>query len=288
MNSCCNIQNRNHCSIIKEDADVDYTFVQDGIDNEHITYTANCGNISAGVGTFAIDEGLVKKKGLVRFIHDLKYEDLSAENIKTLKLFLLDHFGVVVGATHLAKESTVPFLKAVTSLNSTTTGSCTVVANGQSFSPPYGPLLNGALAHSLDFDDTHSGSMLHPGVSIIDAAVAEAERQGDVSTSQLFTALAAGYEFTCQLGVGLGTGGHRRGFHNTSTARIFGAVAAICKLRDLDTITIENAFGLASSKAAGLLQYLANGSWNKRLNPGLQRTMLSCVSHSPKVTSLMP
>lgn len=44
------------------DADVDYTFVQVGIDNDVVGYSGNCGNISAGVGPFAIDEGLVKEK----------------------------------------------------------------------------------------------------------------------------------------------------------------------------------------------------------------------------------
>lgn len=45
-------------------------------------------------------------------------------------------------------------------------------------------------------------------------------------------------------------------------------MAAIAKLKGLDSNSIENAFGLAISKAAGSMQYLANGSWNKRLHPG--------------------
>ena len=46
----------------RDDADVDYTFAQVGIENNTVGYTGNCGNISAGVGPFAIDEGLVKEK----------------------------------------------------------------------------------------------------------------------------------------------------------------------------------------------------------------------------------
>ncbi len=56
--------------------------------------------------------------------------------------------------------------------------------------------------------------------------------------------------------------------HNTSTAGIFGAVAAIAVLKKLPSTTIGMAFGLAGSKAAGSMQYLENGSWNKRLHPG--------------------
>ena len=43
----------------RPDADVDYTFGQVGINEAYIDYSGNCGNISAGVGPFAIDEGLV-------------------------------------------------------------------------------------------------------------------------------------------------------------------------------------------------------------------------------------
>jgi len=41
-------------------ADVDYTFGQVGIDLPYVSYTANCGNLSAAVGAFAIEEGLVE------------------------------------------------------------------------------------------------------------------------------------------------------------------------------------------------------------------------------------
>jgi 2-methylaconitate cis-trans-isomerase PrpF len=41
------------------DADVDYTFAQVAIDRPVVDYSGNCGNISSGVGPFAIDEGFV-------------------------------------------------------------------------------------------------------------------------------------------------------------------------------------------------------------------------------------
>jgi 2-methylaconitate cis-trans-isomerase PrpF len=43
----------------RSDADVDYTFGQVSITAPFVDYAGNCGNISAGVGPFAIDEGLV-------------------------------------------------------------------------------------------------------------------------------------------------------------------------------------------------------------------------------------
>ena len=43
----------------RDDADIEYIFAQSGVKDDLIDYTANCGNISSGVGPFAIDEGLV-------------------------------------------------------------------------------------------------------------------------------------------------------------------------------------------------------------------------------------
>jgi 2-methylaconitate cis-trans-isomerase PrpF len=44
----------------RPDADVDYTFAQVSFEADKVDYVGNCGNISAGVGPFAIDEGMVK------------------------------------------------------------------------------------------------------------------------------------------------------------------------------------------------------------------------------------
>ncbi|MBS1879348.1 MAG: 3-methylitaconate isomerase [Actinobacteria bacterium] len=44
----------------RDDADVDYTFVQVGIETPTVSWAMNCGNISAVVGPYAIDEGFVE------------------------------------------------------------------------------------------------------------------------------------------------------------------------------------------------------------------------------------
>lgn len=46
----------------RPDADVDFTFAQIGLGESRVAYDANCGNISAGVGPFAINEKLVKEE----------------------------------------------------------------------------------------------------------------------------------------------------------------------------------------------------------------------------------
>lgn len=44
----------------RSDADVDYTFAQVSVDKPLVSYKGNCGNISSGVGPFAIEKGLVQ------------------------------------------------------------------------------------------------------------------------------------------------------------------------------------------------------------------------------------
>jgi 2-methylaconitate cis-trans-isomerase PrpF len=53
----------------RPDADIDYTFAQVQVKDARVEYGANCGNMSAAMGPFAVDEGLVRisgKEALVR------------------------------------------------------------------------------------------------------------------------------------------------------------------------------------------------------------------------------
>jgi 2-methylcitrate dehydratase PrpD len=200
-----------------------------------------------------------------KFVANVRSEDLPSSVTDKLRILLLDYLGVAIGASSLA-ESTESIVNGIQKLNAG--GNATAFRHGQTWSPPFAALINGALAHSLDFDDTHADGALHPGASVVSAALIEGEANSTASTADVIAALAVGYEIACRLGVGMSLGAYSQGFHNTSTAGIFGAVAVIAKLRKLDASVIENAFGLAVSMASGTMQFLANGSWNKRLHPG--------------------
>ncbi|KAI3321046.1 MmgE/PrpD family protein [Xylariaceae sp. AK1471] len=202
---------------------------------------------------------------LCRFIVDTKYDQLDEKLVDKLKDLITDSIGVAAGAGAIC-ESTESFLKAVIALGGKS-GNSTVFTKGSTFSPQYAGLLNAALAHSFDFDDTHAASILHPGATAIPAALAQAELQNSDGKT-LLLAIAIGYEITCRIGCAYNYGGYTRGFHNTATAGIFGAVAAISKIKGLSLDQVKNAFGLAISKAAGSITFVDNGSWNKRLHPG--------------------
>ncbi|MBV8574323.1 MAG: MmgE/PrpD family protein, partial [Acetobacteraceae bacterium] len=128
--------------------------------------------------------------------------------------------------------------------------------------------LNGALAHSLDFDDTHAAASLHPGAPVIPAALAAGEMAG-VSGAEVLAAIVAGYEVVCRVALALPAKAHYdRGFHPTATCGAFGAAAAAARVFALGAERIEAALGTALSQCAGSLQFLANGAWTKRFQVG--------------------
>ncbi len=186
-----------------------------------------------------------------------------------LSELLLDHIGITAAAAH-SSASTPPIVAAMTSLTPPTTSpACTVLTRGSRYPPHIASLLNATFAHSLDFDDTHAGGTLHPGVTTIATALACTQSlPSPPSLDTFLLALSIGYELTCRLGLELSYEAYARGFHNTATAGVFGCVATIAVLKSLSKDVIENAFGLAGSRAAGSMQYLDNGSHNKRLHPG--------------------
>jgi 2-methylcitrate dehydratase PrpD len=129
-------------------------------------------------------------------------------------------------------------------------------------------MLNGTLAHSLDFDDTHAPASLHPSAPIVPAAFAAAEMTGADGKAAI-AAIVAGYEVQIRLSLALDPAAHYdRGFHPTATCGAFGAAAAAGRLLGLDPEGYANAFGIVLSMSAGSMQYLVNGAWTKRSHVG--------------------
>ena len=191
---------------------------------------------------------------------------LPPEVVARARLLVLDLAGNIVRARHDA-ESTPPVLAAARALG-LAAGNSTVFGDSARYTPAGAAFLNGVLAHSLDFDDTHAEASLHPGAPVIPAALAAAEMTG-ASGADVLAAVVAGYEVTCRVGLALPAGAHyQRGFHPTATCGAFGAAAAAGRVFGLSAAQIEDALGIALSQSAGSLQFLANGAWTKRFQVG--------------------
>ena len=134
-------------------------------------------------------------------------------------------------------------------------------------------LVNGTLAHILDFDDTHLPSVLHPSANIVPATLAVAE-ETSASVDLVLSATAAGIEITNRLGMAsyIPEAGNslffEKGFHATSICGTIGAAAAAALLYGLDADGVAHAMGIASSMGAGVIEANRTGGTVKRIHCG--------------------
>ena len=152
-------------------------------------------------------------------------------------------------------------------------GGATAIGIGHRLPVPSAALVNGTLAHSLDFDDTHLPSVLHPSSAVIPAALAVAEETGATGPAFL-DAATVGIEVTCRLGMA-GYDEERsnsvffdRGQHATAICGTVGAAVAAAMLRGLDADGITSAIGIACSMGAGVIEANRTGGTVKRVHCG--------------------
>jgi len=149
----------------------------------------------------------------------------------------------------------------------------TAIGSGLRVPAPAAALVNGTLAHSLDFDDTHLPSVLHPSSPVIPAALAMAEAHG-ASGEALLDAAGVGIEVAVRLGMGgydreLGNSVFfERGQHATSICGAVGAAVASAMILGLDADGIGHAAGIAASMGSGLLEANRTGGTVKRVHCG--------------------
>jgi 2-methylcitrate dehydratase PrpD len=203
---------------------------------------------------------------VIRFSHGLNSKDVTSEVVERAKYLLLDYLGVTIAGS--LTESSQPVYRMLA--RPSPSGDCSVIGTALQTSPEWAALANGTAAHSLELDDTHQAGSLHPGVVMFSVAIALSEIQAGIDTGQFVAAIVAGYEVASRLAMALQPKFHYElGFHPTSTCGVFGAAVTAAKLLRLSEEQMASAVGIAGSMAAGSLEFLADGTWTKRLHPGL-------------------
>jgi 2-methylcitrate dehydratase PrpD len=202
---------------------------------------------------------------LSEFTAGISLNKIPVPVVDRARLLLLDLAGNIIRGRET--ESTAAVLAAISALGMGQ-GTNRVFGDTHAYSPVGAALLQGVLAHSLDFDDTHAAGTLHPGAPVIAAALAVAQMI-DASGATTLAAIIAGYEVICRVALALPAAEHyARGFHPTATCGAFGAAAAAARVFGLDADSVESALGIALSQTAGSLQFLQNGAWTKRFQVG--------------------
>ncbi len=198
---------------------------------------------------------------LARFAVETSYRSFPKPVVHQAKRCFLDLLGVALGG------SQQPLSKILVKVAKDFGGKpqATILGHGLKTSVMNAALINGAMAHALDYDDTHIGSMGHPSAPVVPAVLAVAEWKG-LSGKSALEAFLLGFEVETRIGMGMGPKHYDRGWHNTSTYGRFGAAVAAGKLLGLSLGEMKQAMGLAGTQAAGLR--LVFGTMTKPFHPG--------------------
>ena len=207
--------------------------------------------------------GPLISRTLAQFAHDLSFDAIPQEVRERAKHLMLDATGIAYasGSYDFAHKT----LTAIAGLGGD--GRVPVIGLPQRLSPRDAALVNGVLAHGLDFDDTHTGGIIHSTASVWPTVMSTAFMRGK-SGADLLVAYVAGVEAATRLGA-VGSGHfHQVGFHPTGMIGVFGCTLAAGTLMGLSPQALTMAQGIALSMAAGSLEFLEDGAWTKRMHPG--------------------
>jgi 2-methylcitrate dehydratase PrpD len=146
-------------------------------------------------------------------------------------------------------------------------GPCTAIGHTSGFRAEDAAMIGGTAAHGEDFDDTFEGGPVHSGAVIVPAVLAACERFERDGRAAL-VGIAAGVETMCRLSLVAPKLIHKAGFHPTSVLGAMAATLGVSAALGLDRKQSVDALGIAGSMAGGIIEYLAEGAWTKRLHAG--------------------
>ena len=146
-------------------------------------------------------------------------------------------------------------------------GPCTAIGHARTMTAAGAAFVNGTAAHGEDFDDTFEGGPVHAGAVIVPAVLAACERHNPDGRAALL-GIAVGVETMCRLSTVAPMQAHKAGFHPTAIYGAMGAAAGVGVALGLDRKQLVDALGVVGSMASGIIEYLAEGTWTKRMHAG--------------------
>jgi 2-methylcitrate dehydratase PrpD len=197
---------------------------------------------------------------LAAVVAGLKPADLPQSTREMARRLLLD----VVGLAVAARDET--YIKAALA-TADAGGNATAFGHKGGFDAYDASLLNGTAAHGEDFDDTFEGGPVHSGAVIVPAILAACERDkrpGD----RLLLGVAVGAELMCRLSLVAPKAIHSAGFHPTAVLGTVSAAGGVAAALGMSAEHFVNALGIAGSLSSGIIEYLAEGTWTKRMHAG--------------------
>jgi 2-methylcitrate dehydratase PrpD len=201
---------------------------------------------------------------LVAKLRSLSSAAIPADVRDAARLHLLDAIGVGLAAA--ATGAGAPYLRAAQALNGSG-GPASIFGSGDGFAAATAALANGGMIHGLEYDDTHTGSIVH-GSSVLAATAFAAAESASASGDDLLVAYIKGWEVLIRIGLVAPGQFQRQGFQVTSVGGTLGAALVTAELLKLDDVGSVDAVGIALSQASGVFEFLTNGSTVKSLHAG--------------------
>lgn len=200
---------------------------------------------------------------LAEFAAGLKHDDIPSDVRIRAHHHMLDAAGIAMASTRYDfAHKTLAGLRALG-------GEGDVPVFGMPAALPMrdAATMNGFLCHGLDYDDTHIAAIVHPTASVLPAVLSASAYVG-ATGREMTTAYIIGVETAARIGMCAKSQFHQVGFHPTGMVGIFGCALAAGRLIGLNAKQLQHAQGLAVSMAAGSMEFLEDGAWNKRFHPG--------------------
>ncbi|AKH41957.1 2-methylcitrate dehydratase PrpD [Altererythrobacter atlanticus] len=172
---------------------------------------------------------------------NFQFEDLPSSIVRSVKHVLLDAVGVMLGASGLSRE-VQPFLEYARNAGE---GPSTILGTGLSAPPATAALVNGAMAHALDYEDAFDPAPGHPNASLVPALIALAQSAGPVDGRRFLAALAVGGDLSCRLAIALDRQMEEGNWYPPPITAGFGATAGASSLIGLDPVDVRDALSLA-------------------------------------------
>jgi 2-methylcitrate dehydratase PrpD len=170
-------------------------------------------------------------QAIAAHVTSASFEQLSHKTVQMTKFSLLDALGVTLGASGLG-EGCNAFVQLAREANANP--EATILGHGIRTSASLAAFANGAMAHALDFEDTHDGAPVHPNAQVIPAALALAESLPSIDGRALIAAVAVGCDLVCRLGLCLTKPIDEFGWYPPPILGAFGATVAAANLLKLD------------------------------------------------------
>lgn len=202
-------------------------------------------------------------RALASFAANLSLGAIPVAVAERAKVLLLDYLSTVVAV--VKEDPAQRLIRFARSVGGPPESR--ILGAGLAVAAPWAALVNGAMGHMMELDDTHRLTMAHAGDSVWATALAMGERQ-KASGAEVIAAAIAGYETSLRIGESVMPDHYRLGWHPSGTMMSFGAAATAGRLLKLDATAMGWALGNAGAQASGNFAHLGERAMTKDFNCG--------------------